>query len=470
MGPVNLEIVNRLAVVIHPVAVLVHPVAGLVQIVGGAVGALVLRGAARALQAVVLGENALRLVAQDIRQLLARIDEVGVPALESQRLHSAAAQAQGGALISLEGQLAVRVVHPDLVLAESVVQLGLEGVLEGGVLLFVGGVGFVLQQLLRPLHHLGHADPLGGAVEGDAQLLASGPLAVLAAGSAQVFAGGHLLGQVAGDLHNVLAPALARVCLNFAAGAADLHIVAVPQPILELDNAGRVHLHLDGLVRGGGLLEAVLGIGVGDLAQLLVDGVGQLLRAAGPLHLVQVFQLVKADVEGGAVGAAVLEGEGAGHGAHVQILGDVKLLAGDGGHVPHASGQAGHSIGGGLGHLLHTVDLDIAGGFAAGSDLVLIGAVDSGVHRAVEKAGAEQVGLGGVGGILGVEVHRFVDDAAVSLLLPLNLGALLCQVLDLQLDAGDRVFNHGLGVHAAGQAAEHVPIPIDTAGIVAAVT
>ena len=460
VGPVNLEIVNRLAVVIHPVAVLVHPVAGLVQVIGGAVGALVLRGAARALQAVVLGENALRLVAQDIRQLLARIDEVGVPALESQRLHSAAAQAQGGALISLEGQLAVRVVHPDLVLAESVVQLGLEGLLELRTL--------VLRSIITevdPIHHIGHADLLGGAVEGDAQLLAAAPRAVLALGAAQVLIGGHLLGQITGIAQHVLR----GVLLHLAGGAADLHRIAVAQPVREGDPAVLVGRHLDGLVGGGALLEAVLGVGVLDLAQLLIDGVGQLFRAVAALHLVEVLQLVKVDGEGGAVFAAVLEGQGAGHGAHVQILGDVKLLAGDGGHVPHASGQAGHGIGGGLGHLLHTVDLDIAGALAAGGDFVLIGAHDGGIHRAAEEALAEQVGFGGVGGVLVVEVHRLVDDAAVGLLLPLNPGALLRQVFNLQLDAGDRVFDHGLGIHAAGQAAEHISVPINAAGVVAAV-
>ena len=222
MGVVDLEVIDGLALVGNAVAILIHPVALVINVVSftasvGLFDGLRVIGEELAPHAV-LGKQRI-VLPQQVGQLFARVNEVGVSVLKAQGFHGRAAQAHGVALAGLERQLTVlRFAHGDLAFAKSVIQLILQGKAE----FQIAGRAVINGRAAHSIKHVGHADLLGGAVEGDAQLLVR-----------QVVLGANLLGQGARAHrdHVVFFLREAKLVLDVPCGGTDGNFIAVAQPI-----------------------------------------------------------------------------------------------------------------------------------------------------------------------------------------------------------------------------------------------
>ena len=176
--------------------------------------------------------------------------------------------------------------------------------------------------------------------------------------------------------------------------------------------------------------------------------------------------VVGGDAQGDA-GAAVGEGQAAGHGAVGDGVLHVDLFALNAHAVAGIQVALGLVAGAG-GKLLDGVEDHVAGALAGHADLVLILAQSGHGGGGVEEAGGEQVGVGGVGGVLAADVDQLGDHAAVGLLLPFDLGVFLLELGDFLGVALDQLLDHAFGVHTAGQAADGVFAVVETAYIAAA--
>ena len=433
---VDLELTQKLALVIHPVIRLAtvfrfHSVAlGVDVIVNVAAAFLVHRLDIALCLHLVEGVPNIRFITQQLAQGLGGI-HIGGRLIQAQRLGGVAGDGEGGALLrgELQGEAlfigSVALFQLDLV-AESLVDLGLE-------VRYIVFVVLVLRQL----------DLLSHAVKGQRKLLAGEVVAQSGVLVAERLTGGFQRPAI--DI---------QILLELAGGTADGHAVAGTALFGKLDVSLAVHLHVDLFadLYGGAVAE-----GHGLLAQLASDGLGQLI---GILINIQL-----AEIDGKGAVAAVFDGQGAGDVAQLLLLGQIHRAAGKFRLVRRfAAADAGDGVGGRPRQLLDTEDLHIAAGLAAGADHIGVFARGGDLHGLIEKAAGEQVRGGCVGGIFVRKGRHFADDAAVDLLLPLHLGALLLKRGDLGLVAGYRVFDHGLGVHAAGKTADHIPIAVNAAG------
>ena len=320
------------------------------------------------------------------------------------------------------------------------------------------------------LLHLGQVDGLGGAVQGQAHGLAGEVFQVIFLPGQAVFQAAHAEGLdilVLIGLIQVQTQGLGHV----SAGLGDIQGVAGSGfQVLEYDGAAAHH----GLHPVLGVLALTVAEGNLLSLQLLVNQPGQHVGVGGArsqlcpnlLHGLLVGHLVKVDVQLLAAvdyGHAAVQGAQLGGTKQVDIRGGLDVLA-----VAAVQEAVAHPVLGGGGQLVHRVDGNVAAGLAAGGHLVLVQALGDHLYRVVEKAGGQQVGGGAVGGILVGKAHHFADDAPVCLLLPLRLGRLLVQGIDLGLVALYQIFDHALSVQAAGQTADYVAAVVQAAGHIAA--
>ena len=181
-----------------------------------------------------------------------------------------------------------------------------------------------------------------------------------------------------------------------------------------------------------------------------------LLGQLGPdlIHGLYIVHLVKHDAD--RLGAVIQ------HKASVQLaqLGgaghQVDALVGqDAASVPGLQVAGGPELGGG-GQLAHPVQGNLTAALAAGGHPVREQAQGLHLDGAVEKAGGGQVCSRGIGGIFAGKAHHLTDNAAIGILLPLNLGNILAQAADLCLVAFDQIFDHAFCIQAAGQASNRI--------------
>ena len=335
---VDLELVQILALVIHPVAIGVHPVALGVGVIVNAGAVFLVHRLDIALCLHLLEFAPInRFIPQQLAQGLGGV-HIGGRLIQAQRLGGVAGDGEGGArLVGGERQgdavciLCILVFRRDrdrdLALAEGTLDRLVKASLIGCHIQSL----FVFVSILR----LRQLDLLGHTVKGQGKLLA-----------------GEVVAQSGGCIHQINVLGIERGLifrrvdaegfLDLAGGAADGHGVAGGGVVGKYDVAIR-HLHLDLFA---GLYGGAVAEGHGLLAQLASDGIGHLI------DIRVIFQL--AEVDGVGAVAAVFDGQGAGDVAQLLRLGQIHRAAGKFRlFCGFAAADAGDGVGGRLRQLLH---------------------------------------------------------------------------------------------------------------------
>ena len=314
-----------------------------------------------------------------------------------------------------------------------------------GLLALLAGVAGILGGLRLDLLHGGHLDALGHAVQRNFHIRAAEIVGVLY-GLFQIL-------RLDFEPVGILAGGDVKGILEVFPSALDIHGVARVGFVTE---GNLVSGHADGNPIRGLIGVAVDGDGlVGQLRPDIVRQIG---------HRIENLILLEAEAQ---VLVAVGDAHAAVQGADVRFTGEAegtrRLGVGEAVVIGVcAQLAAANGVPGGGGQLHYAVNLHRTAGFPGSGDLIRELAVGLRLDCLAEKARGKQVGGGVIGGVLVGQVRHFPDNAAVRILLPTDFGPFLLERGYLRLESRYGVFDHGLGVHAAGQTRDHISGTVNT--------